>query len=32
MLKPDGLHFNSLALREFGNRYFDAYLELADRI
>jgi hypothetical protein len=32
MLKPDGLHFNSLALREFGNRYFDAYLELTDRI
>lgn len=32
MLKPDGIHFNSLALREFGNRYFDAYLELRDRI
>ena len=32
VLKPDGLHFNSSALREFGNRYFDAYLELADRI
>ena len=32
MLRPDGLHFNSLALREFGNRYFDAYLELADRM
>jgi len=28
-LKPDGLHFNSLSLRELGNRYFDAYLELA---
>jgi len=27
-LKPDGLHFNSTSLREFGNRYFDAYLEL----
>ena len=29
-LKPDGLHFNSSSLREFGNRYFDAYLELVD--
>ena len=27
-LKADGLHFNSVSLREFGNRYFDAYLEL----
>ena len=27
-LKPDGIHFNSASLREFGNRYFDAYLEL----
>ena len=27
-LKDDGLHFNSAALREFGNRYFDAYLDL----
>ena len=27
-LKPDGIHFNSTSLREFGNRYFDAYLEL----
>ncbi|MBQ9796705.1 MAG: hypothetical protein IJW50_03175, partial [Clostridia bacterium] len=27
-LKPDGLHFNSTSLREFGNRYFDVYLEL----
>jgi hypothetical protein len=32
VLKPDGLHFNSSALREFGNRYFDAYLELANRV
>jgi len=32
MLKPDGLHFNSLALREFGNRYFDAYLKLTNGI
>ena len=31
-INPDGLRFNSLALREFGNRYFDAYPELADRI
>ena len=30
-LRPDGLHFNSFALREFGNRYFDAYLELSER-
>ena len=29
-LKPDGIHFNSSSLREFGNRYFDAYLELVD--
>ena len=27
-LKPDGIHFNSASLREFGNRYFDAYLAL----
>ena len=27
-LKDDGLHFNSAALREFGNRYFEAYLDL----
>ena len=27
-LKPDGIHFDSVSLREFGNRYFDAYLEL----
>ena len=27
-LKADGLHFDSLSLREFGNRYFDAYLDL----
>ena len=27
-LKPDGLHFNSASLREFGNRYFEAYLDL----
>jgi hypothetical protein len=27
-LKPDGIHFNSVSLREFGNRYFNAYLEL----
>ena len=29
-LKPDGIHFNSVSLREFGSRYFDAYLELFD--
>lgn len=27
-LKPDGIHFDSVSLREFGNRYFDAYLDL----
>ena len=27
-LKSDGLHFNSQALREFGSRYFDAYIDL----
>ena len=24
-LKADGLHFNSVSLREFGNRYYEAY-------
>ena len=27
-LKPDGIHFDSASLREFGNRYFDAYMDL----
>ena len=27
-LKEDGIHFDSLSLREFGNRYFDAYVDL----
>ena len=27
-LKPDGIHFDSASLRELGNRYLDAYLEL----
>ena len=27
-LKSDGLHFDSLSLREFGNRYFEAYVDL----
>ena len=26
-MKPDGIHFDSRGLREFGNRYFDAYLD-----
>ncbi|MBR5840108.1 MAG: sialate O-acetylesterase [Victivallales bacterium] len=26
--KPDGIHFNSASLREFGRRYFDAYQSL----
>ena len=29
-LKPDGIHFDSLSLREFGSRDFDAYLELVN--
>jgi len=28
-LKPDGLHFNSKSLRIFGERYLDAYREIA---
>ena len=32
VLKPDGLHFNSSALREFGNRYFDKYLDFTNEI
>ena len=27
-LKPDGLHFDAEACREFGRRYFEAYLSL----
>lgn len=27
-LKPDGIHFDSASLRELGNRYFKAYLEI----
>ena len=27
-LKPDGLHFNSVSLREFGKRYFDALCDI----
>ena len=27
-LKADGIHFNSLSQREFGERYFEKYLEL----
>ncbi len=27
-LKEDGLHFDSLSLREFGSRYFQKYLEI----
>ena len=27
-LKSDGIHFDSRSLREFGNRYFDAYVDL----
>ncbi len=27
-LKPDGIHFNAVSLREFGKRYFEKYREL----
>ena len=27
-LKPDGIHFNSVSLREFGKRYFDIYMKV----
>lgn len=27
-MKPDGVHFNSEACREFGKRYFEAYLSV----
>ena len=27
-IKSDGIHFDSRSLREFGNRYFEAYLDL----
>ena len=27
-LKPDGIHFNAVSLREFGKRYFEKYKEL----
>ena len=30
-LKPDGIHFNSAATREFGKRYFEAYLGLVSK-
>lgn len=28
VVKPDGVHFDSESCREFGNRYFEAYLTL----
>ena len=28
-LKPDGIHFNSASLREFGHRYFEKYKQLS---
>lgn len=28
-LKPDGIHFDAVSLREFGKRYFEVYHELA---
>jgi len=27
-LKPDGIHFNAVSLREFGKRYFEKYKEM----
>ena len=30
-LKPDGLHFNSVSLREFGKRYFDALCDIQNK-
>ena len=30
LLKPDRLHFNAVSLREFGRRYFDAYLNVVN--
>ena len=29
-LKPDRLHFNAVSLREFGRRYFEAYLNVVN--
>lgn len=30
VLKDDNLHFNSVSLREFGRRYFDAYCKITE--
>lgn len=30
-MKPDGIHFDSKALRIFGERYFEKYMEIASR-
>ena len=30
-MKADGIHFDSVALREFGRRYFEKYIEIASR-
>ena len=30
-MKPDGIHFDSAALRIFGHRYFEKYMEIASR-
>lgn len=30
-MKPDGIHFDSKALRIFGHRYFEKYMEIASR-
>lgn len=30
-MKPDGIHFDSKSLREFGRRYFEKYIEIASR-
>lgn len=30
-MKPDGIHFDSKGLREFGKRYFEKYMEIVSR-
>ena len=30
-MKPDGVHFDSVSLREFGKRYFEAYRSIVEK-